>query len=62
MNEQHMIERKAFIFNKQKYNLYDGPGVRSMVLAVGLACQLVRRAFIRFVLMARTSSTEPSSV
>lgn len=35
MNEQHMIERKAFIFNKQKYNLYDGPGVRSMVFFKG---------------------------
>lgn len=35
MHEQHMIERKAFIFNKQKYNLYDGPGVRSMVFFKG---------------------------
>lgn len=30
-----MIERKAFIFNKQKYNMYDGPGVRTMVFFKG---------------------------
>lgn len=35
MNNQSLIERKAFIFNKQKYNLYDGPGVRTMVFFKG---------------------------
>ena len=30
-----MIERKAFIFNKQKYNMYDGPGVRTLVFFKG---------------------------
>ena len=25
------IERKALIFNVQKYNMYDGPGVRTNV-------------------------------
>lgn len=30
-----MIERKAFIFNIQKYNMYDGPGVRTMVFFQG---------------------------
>ncbi|MDO4280364.1 MAG: choline TMA-lyase-activating enzyme [Peptococcaceae bacterium] len=35
------ISRKAFIFNKQKYNLYDGPGVRSLIFFKGcpLRCQ-----------------------
>lgn len=33
--ENQNIGRKAFIFNKQKYNLYDGPGVRSMVFFKG---------------------------
>jgi pyruvate formate lyase activating enzyme len=31
----YMIERKAFIFNVQKYNTYDGPGVRTMVFFKG---------------------------
>lgn len=31
----NMIERKAFIFNKQKYNMYDGPGVRTLVFFKG---------------------------
>lgn len=31
----NVIERKAFIFNKQKYNMYDGPGVRSLVFFKG---------------------------
>jgi len=30
-----MIERKALIFNIQKYNMYDGPGVRTMVFFMG---------------------------
>ncbi|QGY41898.1 choline TMA-lyase-activating enzyme [Pseudodesulfovibrio cashew] len=30
-----MIERKAQIFNVQKYNMYDGPGVRTMVFFQG---------------------------
>ncbi len=30
-----MIERKAIIFNKQKYNMYDGPGVRTMIFFKG---------------------------
>lgn len=29
------IERQAFIFNKQKYNMYDGPGVRTLVFFKG---------------------------
>lgn len=35
MNNKTVIGRKAFIFNKQKYNLYDGPGVRSLVFFKG---------------------------
>lgn len=36
-----MIERKALIFNIQKYNMYDGPGVRTIVFFKGcpLRCQ-----------------------
>jgi len=30
-----MIERKAFIFNVQKYNMFDGPGVRTIVFFKG---------------------------
>lgn len=30
-----IIERKAFIFNLQKYNMYDGPGVRTLVFFKG---------------------------
>lgn len=30
-----MLERKAFIFNVQKYNTYDGPGVRTMIFFKG---------------------------
>ncbi|RKD35115.1 choline TMA-lyase-activating enzyme [Lacrimispora algidixylanolytica] len=29
------IERKALIFNVQKYNMYDGPGIRTMVFFKG---------------------------
>ena len=29
-NNMNVIERKAFIFNRQKYNIYDGPGVRTV--------------------------------
>lgn len=37
MSDKNMnaIERKAFIFNKQKYNMYDGPGVRSLIFFKG---------------------------
>lgn len=31
----NVIERKAFIFNKQKYNIYDGPGVRTLIFFKG---------------------------
>lgn len=31
----HMIERKAKVFNVQKYNTYDGPGVRTLVFFKG---------------------------
>lgn len=36
-----MIERKATIFNVQKYNMYDGPGVRTLVFfkGCGLRCK-----------------------
>jgi choline trimethylamine-lyase activating enzyme len=36
-----LIERKAFIFNVQKYNMFDGPGVRTIVFFKGcpLRCQ-----------------------
>ncbi|CAH2213949.1 choline TMA-lyase-activating enzyme [Tepidibacter aestuarii] len=34
-NKAGMIERKAFIFNVQKYNMYDGPGVRTLVFFKG---------------------------
>ncbi|WP_291325591.1 choline TMA-lyase-activating enzyme [Desulfovibrio sp. UCD-KL4C] len=36
-----MIERKAHIFNVQKYNMYDGPGVRTLVFFKGcpLRCE-----------------------
>jgi choline TMA-lyase-activating enzyme len=30
-----MIERKALIFNVQKYNVYDGPGIRTIVFFKG---------------------------
>lgn len=30
-----IIERKAFIFNVQKYNMYDGPGIRTLVFFKG---------------------------
>lgn len=30
-----MIQRKAFIFNVQKYNMYDGPGIRTLVFFKG---------------------------
>ncbi|MDY2777568.1 MAG: choline TMA-lyase-activating enzyme [Collinsella sp.] len=33
--EQASVERKARIFNLQKYNMYDGPGVRSMAFFKG---------------------------
>ena len=34
-HEQGSVERKARIFNLQKYNMYDGPGVRSMAFLKG---------------------------
>lgn len=30
-----LIERKAFIFNVQKYNMFDGPGIRTIVFFKG---------------------------
>ena len=30
-----MVERKALIFNIQKYNMYDGPGVRTLIFFKG---------------------------
>lgn len=30
-----MIERKAMVFNIQKYNMYDGPGIRTLVFFKG---------------------------
>ena len=33
--KNNTVERKAFIFNKQKYNMYDGPGVRSLIFFKG---------------------------
>ncbi len=35
VNADYPIERKAFIFNIQKYNTYDGPGVRTLVFFKG---------------------------
>lgn len=35
MSDKNLIERKAFIFNKQKYNMYDGPGVRTLIFFKG---------------------------
>lgn len=32
-----MIERKALVFNIQKYNMYDGPGIRTLVFFKGCA-------------------------
>lgn len=32
------IERKALIFNVQKYNMYDGPGVRTNVFFKAAPC------------------------
>lgn len=34
-NNAGMIERKANIFNVQKYNVYDGPGIRTLVFFKG---------------------------
>lgn len=34
-NNADMIERKAVIFNIQKYNMHDGPGVRTLVFFKG---------------------------
>ena len=43
MNTQNTttIERQAMIFNVQKYSLYDGPGIRTIVFFKGcpLRCQ-----------------------
>ena len=30
-----VIERKALIFNTQKYNVYDGPGIRTLIFFKG---------------------------
>ncbi|MDR0880856.1 MAG: choline TMA-lyase-activating enzyme [Clostridioides sp.] len=34
-NSCNIIERKARIFNTQKYNMYDGPGVRTLIFFQG---------------------------
>ena len=34
-NSMNVTKRKAFIFNRQKYNMYDGPGVRTMIFFKG---------------------------
>lgn len=41
IGKANVIERKAFTFNVQKYNVYDGPGVRTIVFFKGcpLRCQ-----------------------
>lgn len=39
MSNAGLIERKAFIFNVQKYNMYDGPGVRTIVFFKGCPLQ-----------------------
>ena len=43
--EGSSIERKAFIFNVQKYNMYDGPGVRTtrILQRLSAALQMVRQ-------------------
>lgn len=40
MNQTHAgsIERKALIFNVQKYNMYDGPGIRTIVFSRAVRC------------------------
>lgn len=35
MSEQLCIERKARIFNVQKYSIYDGPGIRTLIFFKG---------------------------
>lgn len=35
MNENSKLQREALIFNKQKYNMYDGPGIRTIVFFKG---------------------------
>lgn len=35
MNTTGILERKATIFNIQKYNIYDGPGVRTLIFFQG---------------------------
>ena len=34
-NANGIIERQARIFNIQKYNMYDGPGIRTIVFFQG---------------------------
>ncbi len=34
-NQNILIERKAMIFNIQKYNMYDGPGIRTLIFFQG---------------------------
>ena len=45
MSEQleESLERRARIFNTQKYNMYDGPGIRSIAFFKGcpLRCEVV---------------------
>ena len=33
-----VIERKALIFNVQKYNVYDGPGIRTLIFSRAVPC------------------------
>ena len=35
MNENKKLQREALIFNKQKYNMYDGPGIRTIIFFKG---------------------------
>lgn len=35
---EESVERTARIFNLQKYNMYDGPGIRSIAFFKGAPC------------------------
>lgn len=36
--KEERIERQAMIFNVQKYSLYDGPGIRTIVFSKAVHC------------------------